>query len=73
MAWTKAPGTYAADMQLSIYVGPPTPGTVTPPKAVADYSIQSPNRASLSGLCERGGADSDRDWCARIGPTHLEE
>jgi hypothetical protein len=35
MGWNEAPDTYAADVQLSLHVGPPSTGVEALPKAVA--------------------------------------
>lgn len=42
MGWDKAPGTYVADVQLSLHVGPPATGAGAVLKAVACLQNPSP-------------------------------
>lgn len=47
---TELPGTYVADVQFSLRVGPPTNGGGAVSKAVACLRIPFPNKDALCGL-----------------------
>jgi hypothetical protein len=57
---------YAADIQFSLYVGPPVTESEAFPKVVAGLWYLFPNRAALSGLSGKRCEYSGRDWkCQR--------